>query len=131
MTFYHHFSFHPPFLFPSFLGGKRKGEKNNQSRSKKSCLYARYLIRSDFNKQKKSMIFKHRNDLLWPWMNFEVKLFCFIIHSYFEVKVCTKLDKFSEKVKHANGYLQHNNLDIDGDFFNEPWIQLTSLYVLI
>ena len=35
------------FFLPSFLGGKRKGEKNNQSRSFKSCFSARsfeYLI---------------------------------------------------------------------------------------
>jgi hypothetical protein len=29
------------FLFPPFLGGKRKGEENNQSRGQKSCLSAR------------------------------------------------------------------------------------------
>ena len=29
------------FLPPSFLGGKRKGEKNNQSRDFKACLSAR------------------------------------------------------------------------------------------
>ena len=29
------------FFFPLFLGGKRKEEKNNQSRDQKSCLYAR------------------------------------------------------------------------------------------
>ena len=29
------------FFFPLLLGGKRKGEKNNQSRGQKSCLSAR------------------------------------------------------------------------------------------
>ena len=29
---------HSPFHLHSFLGGKRKGEKNNQSRGQKSCL---------------------------------------------------------------------------------------------
>ena len=32
---------HSHFLLPSFLGGKRKGEKINQSRDQKSCLSAR------------------------------------------------------------------------------------------
>ena len=31
------------FFFPLFLGGKRKGEKNNQSRGLKSCLSARSM----------------------------------------------------------------------------------------
>ena len=30
-----------PFLLPPFLGGKRKGEKNNESGGQKSCLSAR------------------------------------------------------------------------------------------
>ena len=32
------------FFVPLFIGGKRKGEKNNQSRDFKSCLSARYTI---------------------------------------------------------------------------------------
>ena len=32
------FAIHSPFLLPFFLGWKRKGEKNNQSRDFKSCL---------------------------------------------------------------------------------------------
>ena len=35
------FAFHSLFLLPPILGGKRKGEKNNQSRDFKSCLSAR------------------------------------------------------------------------------------------
>ena len=42
MTFDHDFcKFIPLFFFPLFSGGKRKGEKNNQSRGQKSCLTAR------------------------------------------------------------------------------------------
>ena len=41
MTFDHDFANPSPFLLPSFLGRKRKGEKNNQSRGQKSCLSAR------------------------------------------------------------------------------------------
>jgi hypothetical protein len=36
MTFDHDFSIHSPFFLPFFLEGKRKGEKNNQGRGKKS-----------------------------------------------------------------------------------------------
>ena len=32
------------YLFPLFLGGKRKGKENNQSRGQKSCLSARSII---------------------------------------------------------------------------------------
>ena len=32
------------FFFPLFLGWKRKGEKNNQSRDFKSCFFARFAI---------------------------------------------------------------------------------------
>ena len=35
------FAMHSSFLLPSFLGGKRKGEKNNQNRNLKSYLSAR------------------------------------------------------------------------------------------
>ena len=35
------FAIHSPFLLPSFLRGKRKGEKNNQSYDLQSCLSAR------------------------------------------------------------------------------------------
>jgi hypothetical protein len=41
------FAIHSPFLFLLFLGGKRKGEKNNQSRDFKSCLSARSIINLD------------------------------------------------------------------------------------
>ena len=43
MTFDYYFCFHSPFLLPSFLGGKRKGEMNNQIRGQKSCLSTRSL----------------------------------------------------------------------------------------
>jgi hypothetical protein len=42
MTF--DFDLHSPFLLPSFLGGKRKGEKKNQTRAFKTCLSAPALI---------------------------------------------------------------------------------------
>ena len=38
------FTIHSPFLLPSFLGGKRKGRKNNKSRDFKSCLSARSFL---------------------------------------------------------------------------------------
>ena len=39
---------HSHFLRLSFLGGKRKGEKNNQSHGQKSCLSTRsYLLHND------------------------------------------------------------------------------------
>ena len=44
MTFDRDFCIHSPFLLPTFLGWKRKGEKKNQGRGQKSCLSAR----SDF-----------------------------------------------------------------------------------
>ena len=37
-------AFYYPFLLPLFLGGKRKEEKNNQSRGQKSCLSARLKL---------------------------------------------------------------------------------------
>ena len=40
------FAIHSPFFFPLFLGEKRKGEKNNQSRGQKSCLSARSIENS-------------------------------------------------------------------------------------
>ena len=45
MTFDHDFwLFILLFFFPLFLGGKRKGEKNNQSRCQKSCFSARSIF---------------------------------------------------------------------------------------
>ena len=41
ITFDHDYKYSSPFLLHSFFGGKRKGEKNNESRSQKSFLSAR------------------------------------------------------------------------------------------
>ena len=35
------FAIPSPFLLPSFLGGRREGEENNQSRGQNSCLSSR------------------------------------------------------------------------------------------
>ena len=44
MTFDHNFCYSFYFLLPPFLVGKRKGDKNNQSRGQKSCLSARSIF---------------------------------------------------------------------------------------
>ena len=46
------FAIHSPFLLPSFLEVKRKGEENNQSRGQKSCLSAREWIFDALKKAK-------------------------------------------------------------------------------
>ena len=43
------FAIHSPFLLPLFIGGKRKGEENNQSHGQKSCLSARSDWKFDVN----------------------------------------------------------------------------------
>jgi len=48
MTFDHDICYsYSPFLLPSFLGGKRKGEENNKSLGQKSFLSARSILFKD------------------------------------------------------------------------------------
>ena len=65
-----------------FLRGKRKGEKNNQSRGQKSYLSARSLIKPA---EKKSELHQIKNQqILWEWMRHFHKLLCeemiFLLH---------------------------------------------------
>ena len=42
------------FFFPLFLGGKRKGEKNNQSRGQKQCLSDWLIHKHEITQSKKT-----------------------------------------------------------------------------
>ena len=56
------FAFVSPFLHPSFLGGKRKGEKNNQSRDQKAY---HLLYPSGARQIRSSRLVVHIYDKIW------------------------------------------------------------------
>ena len=56
MTFDHHFCDSFSFSSHLFLGGKRKGEDNNQSRGQKSCL-------SSLSSMKKGRVKKRKDNI--------------------------------------------------------------------
>ena len=64
MTFDRDFCYFILFSLPSFLGGKRKGGKNKQSRGEKSCLSARSLKRY-------KLIYRESNAEKKPWTAIE------------------------------------------------------------
>ena len=73
MTFDHDFCYFIIFFFfPLFLGGKRKGENNNQSRGQKSCLSARsvlqnyHILREGSEKRKRHKYAFHNSMLFIP-----------------------------------------------------------------
>ena len=59
-----------PFLLASFLGGKRKGEKKNQSRDFKSCLSAKYGPYKIWNSYVMSQDWFYTWKYFWPVLQF-------------------------------------------------------------